>query len=78
MVTEDDDMKTKTLQLEAISCPSCIAKIEKALGQQKGVETTEVLFNASKVRVIFDEENIDEVQIVKVIDNLGYKVKSIK
>ena len=71
-------MKTKTLQLEAISCPSCIVKIEKALGQQKGVETTEVLFNASKVRVIFDEENIDEVQIVKVIDNLGYKVKSIK
>ena len=44
-------MKKATLQLETLSCPSCMAKIEGAVKNIDGVEkdTIKVLFNASKL-----------------------------
>ena len=71
-------MINKTLQLEPISCPSCIQKINKALMQQKGVASAEVLFNSSKVKVSFDESLISVEEIQSVIKNLGYVIKSTK
>jgi copper chaperone CopZ len=71
-------MTNKTLQLEPISCPSCIAKIERALGRQDGVLNTEVLFNSSKVKVSFNEELVTIDHIKDVIHGLGYVVKSVK
>ncbi|MDY0214684.1 MAG: heavy-metal-associated domain-containing protein [Bacilli bacterium] len=71
-------MTKKTLKLEPISCPSCIAKIERALSRQDGVLESEVLFNSSKVNVSYNEELISIDQIKDVITNLGYVVKSVK
>ena len=44
-------METIRFQLETLTCPSCIAKIEGALNKQSGVEEAKVLFNSSKVKV---------------------------
>ncbi len=71
-------MINKTLQLEPISCPSCIEKINRALMRQKGVSSAEVMFNSSKVKVAFDETLITLEEIQNVITNLGYVVKSSK
>ena len=71
-------MINKTLQLEPISCPSCIEKINRALMRQKGVSSAEVMFNSSKVKVAFDETLITFEEIQNVITNLGYVVKSSK
>ena len=49
-------MTNKTYQLEAVSCPSCILKIEGMLKKTKGVKEYDVLFNSSRVKVTFDEE----------------------
>lgn len=67
-------MTTKTYQLETVSCPSCIAKIENALKKTAGIITAEVLFNTSRVRVSFDENVVASEEIRKKIINLGYKV----
>ena len=40
-------MANATFQLETVSCPSCVAKIEGALKKTPGVEQAEVLFNSS-------------------------------
>jgi copper chaperone len=48
-------MNTK-YQLETLTCPSCAMKIKAALSKVAGVESVEVLFNASKVVVSWKKE----------------------
>lgn len=67
-------MTSKTYQLETVSCPSCIAKIEGMLKKTAGIAASEVLFNTSRVKVSFDENVITSEDIKKKINNLGYKV----
>lgn len=68
----------KTYQLEAISCPSCIKKIEGMLKTLDGVESSEVLFNSSRVKVNFNESTISSALIKAKIHQLGYNVISEK
>jgi copper chaperone CopZ len=44
------------------------------LKKTSGVEEAEVLFTSSKVKVTFNEEQIQSDQIKKRITNLGYDV----
>lgn len=67
-------MTTKTYQLETLTCPSCMAKIEGALKRTKGVEKSEVLFNSSRAKVTFDENVLDSAAVKKVIETLGFEV----
>lgn len=71
-------MTKKIYQLETVSCPSCIQKIEGMLKKTEGVEESEVLFNSSRVKVSFDEALIQSDEIKNKIDRLGYKVLNIK
>lgn len=70
-------MKKATLQLETLSCPSCLQKIENATKKLEGVEeeSIKVLFNASKVRLTFDENIISIKEIEEAIQSLGYAVE---
>lgn len=71
-------MKKAVYQLEPLTCPSCIKKIETALSKTAGVDSAEVMFNSSKVKVQFDEGRIEAEQLGKTIENLGYSVLSTK
>ncbi|MNJ57596.1 Copper-exporting P-type ATPase A [compost metagenome] len=71
-------MTNITYQLETVSCPSCIVKIEGALKKTAGVTQSEVLFNTSRVKVVYDEELVSSDQIKGKIGKLGYKVLSEK
>ena len=69
-------MQKATIQLETLSCPSCLQKIENAVKGLNGVnqDSLKVLFNASKVRVDFDPGIIAINEIEKSIEDLGYPV----
>jgi len=69
-------LKSATIQLEALACPSCMQKIESALKALGGVEqdTVKILFNASKVKLDFDEEKVSIEEIEDSIKKLGYEV----
>ncbi len=71
-------MKKAVYQLEPLTCPSCIKKIETALGNTKGVELVKVLFNSGKVRTEYDDSLIDAEQIGIIIGELGYPVIKTK
>ncbi|CAM4157576.1 heavy-metal-associated domain-containing protein [Erysipelothrix inopinata] len=71
-------MTKKTFQMETISCPSCIMKIEGALKRLDGIEESEVLFNSSRVKVDFDETKLTSDEIKNSIEKIGYKVISEK
>lgn len=69
-------MKKATIQLETLTCPSCMQKIENGVKSLDGIdkESLSVLFNSSKVKVNFDDEKVSIDDIEKAIDKLGYDV----
>lgn len=70
----DKNIKTKRLQLETLNCPTCVTKIEGALNKKQGVKEAKVLFNSSKVKVVYDEDEVKSDSLVSIIEKLGYPV----
>ncbi len=73
-------MEKATIQLETLSCPSCMQKIEGAVKGVDGVEkdSVKVLFNASKVKLDFNSETVGIEKIEKAIEDMGYPVLKTK
>lgn len=71
-------MKEVNFQLETLSCPSCMAKIEGMLKKTPGIKESEVLFNSSRVKVKYDEAVVDTTAIRNGISSLGFAVLSEK
>ncbi|MBU5426860.1 cation transporter [Tissierella pigra] len=69
-------MKSATIQLETLTCPSCMQKIEGALKGLDGIDqdTVKVSFNSSKAKLDFDEEKISIDEIEDSINRVGYEV----
>lgn len=71
-------MTQKFFQLETVSCPNCIAKIEGMLKKTEGIGESEVLFNTSRVNVAYDETVVSLEAIRDKIEKLGYKVLAVR
>ena len=73
-------MNSATIQLETLSCPSCLQKIESAVKSLNGVDkdSVKVMFNASKVKAQFDENQVSLETINQAIEDLGYEVLKSK
>lgn len=69
-------MKNAEIKLETLTCPSCLAKVDKAVKSVKGVnkKSVDVLFNSSKVKFEFNEEITEVEEVVKAINKVGYQV----
>lgn len=69
-------MKAATIQLETLTCPSCIQKIEGALKGLDGIDkdTAKISFSSSRVRLDFDEDKLTIEEIESAISRLGYDV----
>ncbi|MDF2960978.1 MAG: heavy metal-binding protein [Paenibacillus sp.] len=66
-----------TFQLEQLSCPSCIKKIEAALTDQGGVSEVKVLFTSSKVKVSHNDL-VDAAGVGKIITDLGFQILNVR
>lgn len=73
-------MSSAIIQLETLTCPSCLQKIEAATKGLNGVEddSVKVMFNASKVKLNFDEDIVSIEEINQAIEKLGYEVLKSK
>lgn len=69
-------MKKASIQLEQLACPSCMQKINNAVKSVNGVVTdsVNVMFNASKVKVDFDDSQTSIDEIEKSITKMGYEI----
>lgn len=65
-------MKT-ILRSKDLSCPSCIAKIEKALKAVNGVIDAKVFFNSGRIEVQHDEVLVDQKRLKEIIRSVGYE-----
>ena len=61
------------LKIQGMDCASCAAVIEHDLKKQKGVTSASVNFASEKAYVDIDTEKINQENIKKIIDDLGYK-----
>lgn len=68
-------MKNTTLRSRELSCPSCVAKIEKALNSIDGVEAAKVHFTTGRIEVQHDENRVTVGDLVKALRSAGYEAK---
>jgi len=66
-------MKTQ-LRSRELSCPSCVAKIEKALKNVPGVQDATVHFNTGRIEVEHDEQAQPDA-LVKAVRDAGYEAQ---
>ncbi len=73
-------MKSANLQLETLTCPSCLQKIEATLKSLAGIDhaSTKISFSTSKVKLDFDESQITIEDIENAIGKIGYEVLKTK
>ncbi|WP_284139097.1 MULTISPECIES: heavy-metal-associated domain-containing protein [unclassified Virgibacillus] len=67
-------MKTVAFQLETLTCPTCIRKIEKTVEKIDGVTKVNVLFQSSKVKIVFDESKTNAEYLASTLTKLGYPI----
>ena len=58
-------------------CGSCAAAIQMVLSSKEGVKESSVDYNAKKGEVEFDDEKMALDDILKSIEELGYKAKEV-
>ncbi len=71
-----EDSMEKTIKVEGMMCPRCVAHVTKALQAVAGVQSVEVNLKKKTATVRLDEEVANEV-FVAAITEAGYEVKSI-
>ena len=64
-------MLRTTLRSDRLTCPSCVAKIERALGRMDGVHAVHVAFTSGRID-LEHEERVAPDAFVKTIGRLGY------
>lgn len=64
-----------TLRAEGFSCPSCVAKIEKGLGQLPGVSAATVHFASARIEVDHDPAVTSVDDLVAAVGKLGYAAR---
>ncbi len=70
-------MATQKIQLniEGMHCGSCATGIQMYLSNTDGVSSCFVDYNAKKGDVEFDDEKVKIDEIIKGVEELGYKAK---
>ena len=77
-ITEIKNLKEVELDIEGISCQSCINRIEKKIGKLNGVDNITVNLATNKGIVSYNSEEIKLSEILDSINKLGFKGKNQK
>jgi copper chaperone CopZ len=64
------------LRSDELNCPSCVPKIENALGRIKGVSHAKVHFATGRIEVEYDAEQVKTDQLVSTVRDVGYEARA--
>lgn len=70
----DDDTTTTTLEVEGMSCASCIRHVTAALTALEGVDTVEVKLREGRV-VVLHASKVANRQLVEALRGAGYEAR---
>lgn len=68
-------MKKTVLRSQEFTCPSCVAKIEKALSAVPGVAEAKVHFSTGRIEVRHDPAQVTGADLVETVRQTGYEAK---
>jgi P-type Cu+ transporter len=71
---QSNQSATVSLPIMGMTCASCVARIEKELRQQPGVKEASVNLAVEKASVVYDLAVTNPQNLVRVIENLGYRL----
>jgi len=71
-------MQTIDLPIRGMTCVSCVATIERALGRVPGVEAAAVELAAAKATITYDPAIAQVNQLMQAIEDAGYEVKAAR
>ena len=66
------ERKTLTLPVEGMTCASCVARVEKAMGKVEGISDLNVNLATEEVTFSLDPEQVDLKEVAKVVEDSGY------
>ena len=66
-------MEKVTLNIQGMRCGSCAIGIQMLTSQMDGVKSAEVSYEGKKGTIEFDPAKVTKEQIIKGIEELGYK-----
>jgi len=69
--------KKTQLNIEGMTCASCVAHIESDLKKKPGIKDARVNFAMEQTQVEFDESQITEQEIMETIKKTGYKASPV-
>ncbi len=70
----DGDIRSVSLSVPGMDCPSCAKKVEKSLGRVDGVVGTETQVTSGTVTVRYESEVASSTDIVDAVEGAGYEV----
>ena len=74
--SESSDKTTpQTLQIEGMSCASCVANVERALKSVEGVETADVSLASSEARVAGKQGNVEA--LIRAVEKAGFRARKL-
>ncbi len=74
MSNKTKKLKKTNLQIAGMTCASCVAHSEKALGNLPGVEKVVVNLATSKAAVEYDPSRVTLGEMRKVVADIGYEI----
>ena len=70
-------MKRQMIMLENLNCPTCAAKLEKAVTKLPGMKAARVSFGGGVLTVEYDEAVLQEAAIRATVEKHGVGVGGI-
>jgi Cu+-exporting ATPase len=68
--------KEVTLNLGGLHCAACVARVEKALSRERGVERAQVNLATRRAKVKFDPQQVSVEDLQQAVVAAGYEVES--
>lgn len=76
--TSSPQIITSTLKVSELCCPDSAKDVKKAVSSMPGVQSTEVNFNAQKLKVVYNSNETSLEQISNILSKIGHPVTSVK
>ena len=68
------DIRREMIMLSGLNCPTCAAKLEKAVRATPGVTEAKVVFGAGSLNVEYDAAVVSYEKIADVVSRMGLAV----
>ncbi|CAN7331343.1 heavy metal translocating P-type ATPase [Variovorax sp. LjRoot290] len=76
--SHDAGEQTLSLQIEGMTCASCVSRVEKALAKVPGVASATVNLATEKAEVAFADRSLDVHSLIAAVQKAGYAAHEVE